>query len=145
MGSACRVPGVTQGRRGPMLALALLAGCAQSDPCVAVGGHPSLVATMLFGVDAPGGGVATADQWAGFERDVVTPRFPDGFTVLDAHGQWRDPRTGQIGAEPSRVLLIAAPPTPATTLALEAVARDYKSRFGQRSVGILLDRSCAAF
>ena len=128
-----------------MLALALLAGCVQSDPCVAIGGHPSLVATMLFGLDVPGGGVVTADQWIGFQRDTVTPRFPDGFTVLEARGQWRDPRTGQIGAEPSRVLLIAAPPMPATTQALTAVARDYKRRFRQQSVGILLARSCAAF
>jgi len=40
-----------------------------------------------------------------FLQEEVTPRFPDGLTVLTAYGQWRD-RSGEISREPSRVLAI---------------------------------------
>ena len=36
--------------------------------------------------------------WDAFLADTVTPRFPDGLTVLDARGQWRDSE-GLIGKE----------------------------------------------
>lgn len=101
--------------------LALLA-CTRPDPCAGFGAHQARVATVLFGSDVPGRGAVRVDEWAAFLHDTVTPRFPDGVTVLEGAGQWRDPRTGRIGAEPSRVLLIAADPAPATTRALAEIA-----------------------
>ncbi len=103
------------------------------------------MATVLFGSDVPGRGSVGADEWAAFLRDTVTPRFPAGLTVLEGAGQWRDPRTGRIGAEPSRVLLIAADPTPATGRALGEIAAAYKARFRQQSVGVLVAPTCASF
>ncbi|MBO0710295.1 MAG: DUF3574 domain-containing protein [Acetobacteraceae bacterium] len=43
---------------------------------------------------------------ARFLRTIVTPRFPDGLTVLDGSGQFRNPLTGAIGSGPSRIVLI---------------------------------------
>ncbi len=121
-------------------AVLLLAGCTPPpDPCADLGAHQALAATLLFG------GAVGADAWADFLRDAVTPRFPDGLTVYEGHGQWRDPRNGRIGAEPSRVLLIAAPAAPATARGLAEIAEAYKARFGQQSVGVLVAPTCASF
>ncbi len=33
----------------------------------------------------------TDPAWAEFTARVITPQLPDGFTVLDANGQWMNP------------------------------------------------------
>ena len=83
-------------------------------------------------------------DWARFLADTVTPHFPDGLTAFDATGQWRN-GAGQIGREPSKMLLIVAPDGAATIDALKQVAAIYKSRFGQDSVGIVIAGACASF
>ena len=52
--------------------------------------------------------VVTDEAWRGFLAAEVTPRFPDGLTVLDANGQWRGD-DDVILRERSKVLLILAP------------------------------------
>ena len=50
---------------------------------------------------------------AGFARFLateVTPRFPGGFTVIDAKGQWRAPGSDRISKERTKLLMIAMPP-----------------------------------
>ncbi len=126
-------------------ALASLAACTAPDPCRDVGAHQALVATLLFGLGVPGRGPVTNDEWTAFMRDVVTPRFPEGLTVLDGNGQWRDPATGRISAAPSRVVLVATDDARSAPGKLADVADAYKTRFRQKSVGILLSPSCAAF
>ena len=91
-------------------------------------------------------GRAKVDEaaWRGFLAEVVTPRFPSGFTVLDGHGQWRQPG-GRIIAEPSTVLVVVAEPGTATLASLEAIRAEYRRRFAQVSVGLALTGSCASF
>ncbi len=126
-------------------ALAWLAACTAPDPCRDAGAQQALVATLLFGLDVPGRGAVTDTEWAGFMRDTVTPRFPDGLTVLDGNGQWRDPATGRIAAAPSRVVIIATRDAASAPDRLHEVADDYRKKFHQQSVGILLSPTCAAF
>jgi hypothetical protein len=128
-----------------LAALAWLAACTAPDPCRDVGARQALVATLLFSLDVPGRGAVTNEQWAAFMRDVVTPRFPDGLTVLDGSGQWRDPATGRIAAEPSRVVIIATRDAASAPGKLHEIADDYREKFRQQSVGILLSPTCAAF
>ncbi len=126
--------------RSCLAATLLLAACGRPpDPCADLGARQALVGTMLFG------GTVSDGDWSAFLRDTVTPRFPDGLTVWQGAGQWRDPATGRIGAEASRVLLIAAPPTPASSHGFNEIAEAYKTRFHQKSVGILTAPTCAAF
>ena len=55
---------------------------------------------------------SVADQaWAEFAADVVTPHLPDGFTVLDAEGQWMNPATHRISSERTKVIVVAVPDT----------------------------------
>ena len=75
----------------------------------------------------------------------ITPNFPDGFTVFDGEGQWRNPRIGAIARDPTKILLIAAKREPDLAQRLSATIDAYKLRFHQQSVGIITRDSCAAF
>ncbi len=130
---------------GAVLLLALLAGCAAPAPrCAGLAGKPMLSATLYFGRTANGARVDDA-AWRRFLAEVVTPRFPSGFTVLDGYGQWRGRASGQIASEPSTVVIVLAEPGEATLAALAAIRADYRRRFAQESVGLALTDSCASF
>jgi hypothetical protein len=137
--------GSKRGRAGlaAVLGVLLLAGCA-APPCAGLAGAPMLTAELYFGRMAGGARIDEA-AWRGFLADVVTPRFPSGFTVLDGYGQWRQRATGRIASEPSTVVVVVAEPGPATLAALEAIRAEYRRRFAQESVGLALTESCASF
>jgi hypothetical protein len=113
--------------------------------CPLAGQEPMLIVQLFFGEDVPGKGPLSPAAWNRFLRDEVTPRFPDGLTISEAHGQWRDPRTHKIVREPSKVVMIAARDTPELAVRIEAVMRAYRSRFHQQSVGVVTSNACAAF
>lgn len=50
----------------------------------------------------------------------MTPRFPNGLSVLDVAGQYRDP-TGRIGRERTKLLLIVVFNAPAHHAKVQAV------------------------
>jgi hypothetical protein len=104
-----------------------------------------LVAELFFGRALPGRVPLSEAEWREFAADTITPNFPDGFTVFDGGGQWRNPATGVITSEPSRVVLIATLRSPDLGHRLTAVIETYKTRFRQQSVGIITRDSCAAF
>ncbi|MFJ1212230.1 DUF3574 domain-containing protein [Burkholderia pyrrocinia] len=134
-------------------AIALLAGCA-APPSPVVDARPTctqpgesrmLQADLLFGRDIAGRGPVTDAERAAFLADTVTPRFPDGLTYWDTHGQWRDRATGGITREDSFVIRIVADDTPDTRARLAAVRQAYVQRFRQQSVGMTLAPACASF
>ena len=104
-----------------------------------------LVAELFFARGIRGRAPVTDAEWAGFAAQVVTPNFPDGFTVFDGQGQWRNPQTGHIARDPTKILMVAAKRTPDLARRLAAVIDAYKTRFHQQSVGIITRNSCAAF
>ena len=72
--------------------------------------------------------------------------FPDGLTVFDGYGQWRNPASGVIGRSPRvKIVLIAVKRAPDLEPRLSAVIDAYKTRFRQQSVGLITRDSCAAF
>lgn len=90
---------------------------------------------LYFGRNIPGGGGEVSDaQWRTFLDEVVTPRFPDGLSVLDVQGQWKSSRTGAIARERSKRLSIIVPDAAAAAANFEAVKAAYKQRFRQESV-----------
>jgi len=91
-----------------------------------------------------GRGKASKALWQKFLAREVTPRFPDGLTVYETTGQWRDPATKAIARERSRVLRIIAPADTAPDQ-IVAVADAYKKQFRQKSVGIVTRQVCASF
>jgi len=99
-----------------------------------------LVAELLFGRSR-----VSESQWARFLADEITPRFPDGLTVMDAKGQWRSPGSGKIAKERSKVVMIAMPPAADNDARLQAIIEAYKARFKQRSVGLIVRPACVSF
>jgi hypothetical protein len=70
-----------------------------------------VVAELFFGRAIKGRTPLSDTEWAEFTVQTITPNFPDGFTVFDGEGQWRNPRTGHIARDPTKILLIATGPT----------------------------------
>jgi hypothetical protein len=90
---------------------------------------------LFMGLSIPGGGVVTEEDWEKFLNDVVTPLFPDGFTVLSSRGQYRE-SSGVIAKEPSHVLvfLYRKSNRKKTGSKIEKIREEYKKRFQQESV-----------
>ncbi len=92
-----------------------------------------------------GRGKAGEARWRQFLAREVTPRFPDGLTVYETTGQWRDPARDVIIREKSRVLRIIVPGDAAPRDKVEAVADAYRKQFAQKSVGIVMRPACVSF
>lgn len=124
----------------------LISGCAGLAPqACAPGQQAMLSAELLFGRKI-GDRIGVSD--AAFRRFVdeeVTPRFPDGLTILDATGQYRDSERGRLIREPSKLVLIAMRNETDNRDKLTAIAEAYKQRFDQQSVGLILNPACASF
>jgi hypothetical protein len=116
-----------------------------AQTCPLAGQKPMLVVQLFFGQNIAGKKDITPAAWQAFLRQDMSPRFPDGFTVFDAYGQWRDPATMRIGRERSKVIEIATDDSPAVRTKLEDVAARYRALFHQQSVGILTMPGCARF
>jgi len=99
-----------------------------------------VVADLLFGREH-----VSEAGWSRFVAAELTPRFPDGFTVLDARGQWRAPGSARIAKERSKVVIIAMPPGADNDARLQAVIDAYKRRFRQQSVGLIVRPACVSF
>jgi len=91
-----------------------------------------------------GRGKANETRWRLFLAREVTPRFPDGLTVYETTGEWRDPASKAVTREKSRVLRIIAPADIAPDK-IAAVAEAYRRQFRQKSVGIVTRQVCASF
>jgi len=90
------------------------------------------VTRLYLGRDTPAGAL-TEGQWEQFVAETVTPRFPDGFTVLDAQGLWRA-ADGSVRKEATRVIEVVHSDDPRTRARVRSVAVDYQHRFAQQSV-----------
>ena len=93
--------------------------------------NDGIVSRLYFGQATPEG-IVTEAQWRTFVAESVAPRFPDGFTELQAQGHWRD-RDTLIG-EDTRIIEIAHDRAALSRERVRAVAAEYKSRFAQQSV-----------
>ena len=89
---------------------------------------------LFFGMDKPTGGTVSDDEWQKFVADVVTPRFPDGFTVDDALGQYLDGKT--LIREKSKQLILIYPRKfkTASSRKIEEIRATYIKAFDQKSV-----------
>ena len=98
---------------------------------------------LLLGTGRKGAAAVGEVEWQGFLESEVTPRFPDGLTVLTGYGQWRS--GAGVEKEGSRLLLIWAPRTAANEAKIEAIRNAYKARFKQESVLRVDGLSCVSF
>lgn len=99
---------------------------------------------LLFGRSQGDVEVVSEEAWRTFLAEEVTPRFPDGLTVLDAAGQWRED-SGTIVRERTKLLLVVAPPGEETIRRTDEIADAYKRAFGQSSVLRVVTEACVSF
>ena len=134
--------------RGIVAALLLLTatGCAGGGPAPAPlpGTQALLRSELYFGRLKPDGSVVTDAEWRTFVAEQVVPRFPDGFTVLDALGQYRG-RDGKIIAEPTKVLLIVHGPDARPRASVQELRDVYRQLFQQESVLLIENPARAGF
>lgn len=118
-----------------ILAFSLAApGCATRARAGAPAHETWVREELWLGSEIPAGGEVTEEAWEAFVAEEVAPRFPDGFSVLEAAGHWRHP-DGRAVREQTRVLVVlrAAGDTAAEREVAE-IAEVYATRFGQDAV-----------
>ena len=128
-------------RLAALLAAALLAACAAdpAPPCTP-GQRAAMLDTLYFGTARPQGEVTTP-EWDGFVRNEIAPRFPQGYTLLEAQGQWRN-ADGSTAHEVSHVLQVAHPADAQSERALGEIVERYKRQFDQEAVLRLRSAAC---
>jgi hypothetical protein len=100
---------------------------------------------LIFGQSRPGGGTVSEAEWNAFLAEFVTPRLPEGFTVLDGYGQWRDRTTGVVTREASRILVVWHVADTTLPQSLDTIRNTYRARFAQESVMAVAGVSCVRF
>lgn len=97
---------------------------------------------LFFGSLKPNKTHVTNAEFRDFLKEVITPRFPEGLTLLTGQGQFRD-ASGEIIRERSRVLILLYPVAvrQESSKKIEEIREEYKWRFEQESV-LRTDRCC---
>jgi hypothetical protein len=132
--------------KGIVSALIILSICFAGESTFAQAVAPTRVVTaakaerflrteLYFGRSKLNGTNISDDDWNRFLAEVVTPRFPDGFTVLKASGQYRD-KSGKIITEPSEVLIFLYDRNSriSSRRKIEEIRSAYMKQFSQESV-----------
>ena len=89
--------------------------------------------------------VVSDEDWDAFLADTITPRFPDGLSVIDVAGQGTS-ADGIIERERTKMLLVLVPPSDETALnRINEISAEYKQRFVQDSTLRVVAPACVAF
>ena len=124
-----------------LAALLTLGACTPPSVQTAVPGcaaplRPALQVDLYFGEVSP-------TEWRAFLDEEVTPRFPDGLSVIDIYGQYRG-RQGRIDRERSKLLVVVVFDAPAHALRVQAIVDSFRRRHKQESVLRVEQPICAS-
>jgi hypothetical protein len=97
---------------------------------------------LFFGSAKSDGSEVTTEEFQQFLDDEITPRFPDGLTLLMGLGQFRG-SSGVIIQERSMLLILLYPAETRqdSSVKIEEIREAYKKLFQQESV-LRADRCC---
>lgn len=112
--------------------------------CCGVPGTRWVRSEVFFGLSRPEGGAVTAADWQLFLDEVVTPRFPEGLSIVEVSGQWRNLR-GDIDREPSKMLILLHRPNAAINARVDEIRAEYRRRFNQEAVMKVTSRARVEF
>ena len=129
-------PGQAEARQAPALIQAQdRPVIRRSIPKAGRSGSLAFVRTELYFGTAKPDGAVTEDEFKQFVDEHVTPRFPDGLTVLQGDGQFRG-ESGVIVKEQSFVLILLYPYDALAdgSRRIERIRALYKRLFDQESV-----------
>ena len=117
-------------------ALMALAGCAGgprelASNCAASSQRPT--AELLFARVADGAISVSESEFRRFINREVSPRFPDGLTVVNASGRWSPPAGSGIGERPKLVMIVLRGGSD-DQAKLAAIRAAYQAQYHQQSV-----------
>ncbi len=87
---------------------------------------------LYFGLSQNGHRISEK-KWQRFVDGYITPRFPDGMTIIDANGQWRN-KQQKITKERSKVVVLICKRGAVTDSSLSVIKSNYCKLFEQESV-----------
>lgn len=89
---------------------------------------------LYFGRSIPGGGMVSEAQWKSFSDSIVSPRFPEGYTVSDATGKWMDTDIHSTITEPTMVLTFIGKKSKTRQAHLDTIIQVYRRQFQQQAI-----------
>jgi hypothetical protein len=118
------------------------AAAAAAPACPA--GQEHLRTAQLFSGRQTAGMAITPWDLQRFVDQEITPRFPDGVTVLDGGAQWQGNENILI-RDAAKVVLIVLPARGDPQNRVEAVRAAYRQRFNQETVLVVTPPTCVEF
>jgi uncharacterized protein DUF3574 len=116
-----------------LLALAACTPPQAAPPTCPAPLKPAVEVDLFFGGEAGNGRAVSEAEWAAFMAEEVTPRFPDGLSVIDVAGQYREP-SGRMVREKTKLIVVVIFDAPAHLSRVQAVIDAYNRRHSQNSV-----------
>jgi Protein of unknown function (DUF3574) len=112
--------------------------------------RPFIRTELFFGLSKPDQAQVTELEFQQFINREVTPRFPDGLTLLSGRGQFKT-SSNKIVKEPTNLLILIypqdrlAPDKVSQNHKVEQICKAYKLAFQQESVLRSDELSCVSF
>ena len=118
----------------------ILEGCTDRDR-----GRPFARTELFFGKAKPDGSMVTDEEFRAFLDEVITPRFPNGLTMLSGAGQFRG-SSGMIQREGAVFVILLYPADEQDSSArIEEIRNRYRKTFAQESVLRVDGKFCVYF
>jgi hypothetical protein len=97
--------------------------------------EPWIRTELFFGTAKPDGSAVSNAEWEAFLDSEITPRFPDGLTVISGDGQWQG-EDDVIVEERSKIVILLYPreAIDESNAEIEDIRAAYEQRFQQESV-----------
>ena len=127
-----------------VVAAAAVAGCQTTPTPTCPVGQESLRTAQLFLGRKDVGPRASAAELSRFIDKEITPRFPDGVTVVNGGAQWEGAEN-VLMRDAAKVVHIVMPAKGNMDRKLKAVRKAYRAQFKQESVLVVTQPACVAF
>jgi len=96
--------------------------------------HRMMETNLYFGQSKPDGGSVSEKEWNSFKEEYIAKVFKEGSTVLPATGNWFDPASHKLIAEPTYVVIYFYNRSKETSKQIDSLRYWYKTKFQQQSV-----------
>ena len=99
---------------------------------------------LVFGLSRHAGPDVSEAEFKRFVDEQIAPRFPEGLTIVNGNGRFKDAR-GNIVQETSKLLLVLYPFGDERSKQIEEIRSAYRTRFQQQSVLRIDEMQCVSF
>lgn len=127
---------------GAVILMLGLAGCASAPKAGCPAGQSQMRTAQFFLGAKPPAKLNDRDLRRFVDREV-TPRFPDGVTVLEGGGQWKG-SDNRLMREAAKMVLIVMPDSGDGHARVEAVRTAYRVQFKHDPVVVVPPPACVA-